>query len=111
MDDDIREDGIVELEIDGMLDLHTFSPKDIKHLVPDYLDACLKKNISEVRIIHGKGRGVLKRTVHSLLEKLPCVVSFTLATRDQGNWGATIVELRAPDNKSEAAVETEAEKR
>ena len=88
------DDAAVELEIDGTLDLHTFSPKDLKYLIPDYLDACLEKNITEVRIIHGKGKGVLRRTVHSLLEKLPCVATFQLATREHGNWGATLVKLR-----------------
>lgn len=93
-DDSHNNEGIVELEIDGILDLHTFSPRDIKYLIPDYLDACLEKNITEVRIIHGKGKGVLRRSVHSLLEKYPGVESFSLATRDQGNWGATIVKLK-----------------
>ncbi|MCG6931299.1 MAG: Smr/MutS family protein, partial [Desulfofustis sp.] len=65
MNDDNRVPETVEMVIDGVLDLHTFSPKDLKHLIPDYLDACLQKNITEVRIIHGKGRGVLRRTVHS----------------------------------------------
>lgn len=97
---DLDEEAVVELEIDGVLDLHTFSPKDLKFLIPDYLEACLEKNITEVRIVHGKGKGVLRRTVHSLLEKLPCVVSYELATREQGNWGATIVELQTPTAKS-----------
>lgn len=95
------EEGVVELEIDGILDLHNFSPKDLKYLIPDYLNACLEKNITEVRIIHGKGKGVLRRTVHSLLEKNPCVGSYSLATRDQGNWGATIVKLKMiPEGES-----------
>lgn len=110
MENEIREESIVELEIDGILDLHTFSPKDVKYLVPDYLDACLQKNITEVRIIHGKGKGVLRRTVHSLLEKLPCVASFQLATRDEGNWGATIVELSAHKVSSKTDVDNGLEK-
>lgn len=95
MVDDFTDEGEpVELEIDGTLDLHTFSPKDLKYLIPDYLDECVKKNIFEVRIIHGKGKGVLRRTVHSLLEKQPLVESFQLAVKDKGNWGATIVTLK-----------------
>jgi DNA-nicking Smr family endonuclease len=86
-------DDVVKIEIDGVLDLHHFSPKEIKFLIPDYLDECLQKNIYEVRIIHGKGRGVLRRTVASILERLPCVVSYRLADQHQANWGATIVSI------------------
>lgn len=95
MAEDIDEfEPVVELEINGTLDLHPFSPRDVKYLVPDYLAACLEKNITEVRIIHGKGTGVLRRTVHALLAKHPDVSSFRLATRDHGNWGATVAVLR-----------------
>jgi len=85
-----------QLPIDGVLDLHTFNPRDIKHLVPDYLAACQERGIFEVRIIHGKGIGNLRRTVHSMLSKNPEVVSFTLDHPEYGGWGATIVQLRRP---------------
>lgn len=84
----------VTIEIDGTLDLHTFSPKEIKDLVPYYLSLCLEKKIYEVRIIHGKGIGALRDTVHSLLKKIPEVASFRLAGEAGGGWGATLVELR-----------------
>lgn len=84
----------IEIEIDGTLDLHHFSPGDLKHLIPDYLSECHKKGITEIRIIHGKGRGVLRRTVHSLLANLPVVQSFRLAPEDRGGWGATLVRLK-----------------
>ncbi len=87
------EEEIIHLPIDGTLDLHTFSPKDIQYLVPDYLEECRRLNILQVRIIHGKGRGVLRRTVHSILEKLDYVRSFRLAGEEGGSWGATLVEL------------------
>ena len=83
-----------ELPIDGTLDLHTFDPRDVKDLVPDYLAACRGKGILQVRIIHGKGIGTLQRTVSSLLERLPFVVSFHRADVTAGGWGATIVILR-----------------
>lgn len=82
----------VQLPIDGILDLHFFNPKEIKDLIPDYIEACLEKDITSIRIIHGKGKGVLRRTVHSLLEKNPHVKSYRLAD-DRSSWGATLVEL------------------
>jgi DNA-nicking Smr family endonuclease len=82
------------MPIDGVLDLHTFSPRDVKDLVPDYLDECRNRGIFHVRIIHGKGIGNLRRTVHSILSKHPLVLSFTLDHPQYGGWGATIVYLR-----------------
>ncbi|MBO6620926.1 MAG: Smr/MutS family protein [Balneola sp.] len=83
----------VELPIDGILDLHLFSPKELGDLIPDYIEACLEKGIYSIRIIHGKGKGVLRRTVHSLLDKNEFVVSYRLAD-DRSSWGATLVELK-----------------
>ena len=87
---------IIEVPIDGILDLHNFSPKDLKFLIPDYLEECRKNNIFRVRIIHGKGIGNLRRTVHSILKKNPAVQSFRLAGESGGSWGATLVDLRKP---------------
>lgn len=94
MTDQFDEDFSVILEIDGTLDLHHFSPKDVKTLVPDYLLECLQKEIYEVRIIHGKGKGVLRRTVHSILSRLDYVADFRLDDKMLGNWGATVVLLK-----------------
>jgi DNA-nicking Smr family endonuclease len=94
----------VELPIDGALDLHTFHPREVKDLVPEYLAACRAKGILEVRIIHGKGTGALRRTVHAVLDRLPEVVSYRLAEEDRGSWGATLVVL-APDDEDSPPVD------
>lgn len=86
-------DDAIELPIDGVLDLHTFSPKDVKELLQDYISACREKDIFEIRVIHGKGTGALRKTVHSILEKMPDVESFRTAAEDAGGWGATLVQL------------------
>ncbi|HSA94482.1 MAG TPA: Smr/MutS family protein [Acidobacteriota bacterium] len=84
----------VEIPIDGVLDLHTFSPKEVKDLVPEYIGECLRRGLFEIRIIHGKGTGTLKAIVHSLLKKDPRVASFKDADLGAGSWGATIVRLK-----------------
>lgn len=85
----------IEIPIDGTLDLHTFHPGEVKDLVPDYLAACRERGILQVRIIHGKGTGALRRTIHALLDRLPEVDSYQLAGEDAGGWGATIVRLKS----------------
>ncbi len=82
-----------ELPIDGTLDLHTFHPKDLGSLIPDYIQACIEKEIYHIRIIHGKGTGNLRRSVHALLERNPYVESYSLAG-DKSGWGATVADLK-----------------
>ena len=84
----------VPLPIDGVLDLHTIQPREVKDVLLAYLDACQQQGILEVRVIHGKGIGNLQRTVHSILEKHPMVISFAQASQLYGGAGATIVRLR-----------------
>lgn len=84
------QDDIIEMPIDGTLDLHTFNPKDVKELVPAYLDACLERGITEVNIIHGKGKGVLRDIIRAVLDQHPRVDSYTYGN----SWGATYVTLK-----------------
>ncbi len=97
-------DDPIQLPVDGVLDLHTFRPSEVKDLVPDYLDACRERGILNVRIIHGKGIGHLRRTVHALLARHPAVASFALDYPEFSGWGATLVRLKpapaaaAPEN-------------
>lgn len=82
----------VELEIGDELDLHTFHPRDVAALVPDYLEAAATRGFVDVRIIHGKGTGTLRRIVESALKRSPLVDSFQPSER--GGWGATLVRLK-----------------
>jgi DNA-nicking Smr family endonuclease len=95
--DDI--DGLepVAIPIEGVLDLHTVRPSEVKDIVPDYLAECRKRGILEVRLIHGKGMGVQRRTVQTVLGRLPEVAGFRTADEGRGGWGATIVFLKPPD--------------
>lgn len=89
----MNDRGPAEYPIDGTLDLHTFRPADVKDLVPEYVRACREKGILDIRIIHGKGTGSLRRAVHSILNTLADVESYRLAG-DSSGWGATIVRLK-----------------
>jgi DNA-nicking Smr family endonuclease len=85
---------VVRIPVEDWIDLHTFFPKEIPSLLEEYLWECEKKGFKEVRIIHGKGKGVQMNIVHSFLEKSPLVESFKLAPLEAGSWGATIAVLK-----------------
>lgn len=90
---DASDEAPLELPINGELDLHTFKPSDVGELVPDYIEACLERKIRRVRIIHGKGIGSLRETVHAILRRDQRVLRFELAGAGEGGWGATIAYL------------------
>jgi dsDNA-specific endonuclease/ATPase MutS2 len=85
----------IEFEISDELDLHTFRPAEVGELVPDYIELCLEKGITRVRIIHGKGIGTLRTTVHAILKRDPRVERFAPAGPAEGGWGATVVRLKS----------------
>jgi len=99
-DDDSDEDepfdpeAPVIIELGDTLDLHHFRPGEIKDLIPDFLDDAATKGYAEVRIIHGKGTGALRRGVHAILDRHPRVASYRQAD-DRSAWGATIVVLKS----------------
>ena len=81
------------LPITGELDLHAFAPRDVPSVVEEYLLACRERGILQVRVVHGRGKGVQRALVRRLLAQLEGVASFREAPPDAGGWGATIVEL------------------
>ncbi len=80
----------VELPIEDTIDLHSFQPKEIEDLVKEYLYQVLEKGYREVRIIHGRGAGVQRNIVHSILRKEARVISF----HDAPDLGSTVVVLK-----------------
>jgi DNA-nicking Smr family endonuclease len=96
--EEFAEPEAVEMPIDGTLDLHTFHPRDVKTLLPDYFQACQERGLYQVRVVHGKGTGALRRSVHALLDRLEEVDSYRLGGMGEGSWGATLVELRRPES-------------
>lgn len=82
-----------KIPIDGILDLHTFRPGEVKDLLPEYLRECRRLGIFQVRIIHGKGKGEMRRLVHAILARSAIVRHFRLAPGNAGGWGATLVDL------------------
>ena len=84
----------VVVPIDGVLDLHTFAPGELNGLMQDYIDACLESDIYDLRIIHGKGSGVMRSRVHAWLKNDARVHGFEDAPAEAGGWGATLVTLK-----------------
>jgi DNA-nicking Smr family endonuclease len=84
----------IKIPIEDTLDLHTFRPQEAGDLLYDYFSECIRVGIYSVKVIHGKGSGVLKKRVQGILKKNPLVESFTDAPPEAGGWGATLVELK-----------------
>ncbi|MDX1642902.1 MAG: Smr/MutS family protein [Thermoanaerobaculia bacterium] len=91
------EDDLVVLPITDVLDLHSFPPSEVRDVVTEYLDEAHRHGLDELRIIHGRGIGVQRRSIRALLERHPRVVSFGDAPAEAGGWGATLVRLRSDE--------------
>ena len=89
----------VRLEITDVFDLHTIAPRDVKRVVEEYLLEARRAKFPSVRIIHGKGRGVQRRAVQSILSRTPFVISWTDAPPHSGGWGATVVHLKVEEDE------------
>lgn len=88
------DDEIAVLEIEDSIDLHGFQPKDVRSVVEEYLLAAHERGFREVRLIHGRGRGVQRASVQALLQRHSLVESFRDAPAARGGWGATVVHLK-----------------
>ncbi|CAN5384839.1 hypothetical protein BH10ACI3_BH10ACI3_29010 [soil metagenome] len=84
---------LVEIEITDSIDLHSFSPKDIRAVVEAYLAEAHKKGFAVVRIVHGKGVGIQREIVRKVLSETDFVKKFKNAPEFSGSWGATIADL------------------
>jgi dsDNA-specific endonuclease/ATPase MutS2 len=95
-DDDDTNHGaeIFVMPIEDSIDLHGFQARDVLAVVADYLEEAAKLGFREVRLIHGRGKGVQRASVQALLAGHPLVASFRNAPAARGGWGATIAELR-----------------
>ena len=87
----------VRVPIEDSIDLHPFAPKDIPSVVESYLEAAREAGFEEVRVIHGRGKGVQKERVRQVLARSEHVAHFEEATSDRGGFGATVVKLKGPD--------------
>jgi DNA-nicking Smr family endonuclease len=88
------DDEPVRIPIEDALDLHAFAPRDVPAVVWDYLEAAHARGFVEVRLIHGRGIGVQRTIVQSLLARHPLVAAFADAPPERGGRGATLVRLR-----------------
>lgn len=84
----------VRIPITDVFDLHTVPPRDVAPIVEEYLEEAHRLGLKALRIIHGRGIGVQREIVRSILAKTPFVESFSDAPLEAGGWGATVVTLR-----------------
>jgi dsDNA-specific endonuclease/ATPase MutS2 len=97
--DEIPEEVVVPIE--DSIDLHPFRPNEIRSVVESYLEEALAAGFSEVRLIHGRGIGVQREIIRSLLSRHPRVDSYRDAPSERGGWGATVVRLTSGGSGSD----------
>jgi dsDNA-specific endonuclease/ATPase MutS2 len=91
---DAPGDEPVQMPIEDAIDLHTFAPRDVASVVEEYLYEAQARGFREVRVIHGRGKGVQRQVVRGVLSRHPAVASFGDAPATRGGWGATLVWLK-----------------
>lgn len=84
----------IRIELTDVFDLHTISPRDVERVVHEYLLEAHRAGFQSVRIIHGKGQGVQRRLVHSILARTPFIRDWADAPPQSGGWGATVAHLK-----------------
>ena len=99
-DHEETEDGVGVIAIEDAIDLHGFQPREIPEVVKSYLEAAVENGLTEVRLIHGRGKGVQRQRVREVLARHPDVVDFGDAPAHRGGWGATIASLAAPSDRT-----------
>src|SRR4030095_1408220 len=92
---------MVTIEFSDVIDLHSIPPRQVRAVVEDYIDEAHRRGASFVRIIHGKGIGVQREVVRSVLQRADYVIDFRDAPGEAGAWGATVVTLRVDDAPSD----------
>lgn len=105
-DDDPAGEAIPEeivLPLEDWIDLHAFRPREIRSVVASYLQQALDAGFTEVRLVHGRGIGVQREIVRSLLQHHPAVTAFFDAPPERGGWGATVVRLTGGGGEGPAA--------
>ena len=88
------ESEVKVLQIEDSIDLHGFQPADVPNVVVDYLEEALARGFSEVRLIHGRGKGVQRARIREILRDHPRVQAYSDAPAPRGGWGATVVWLK-----------------
>ncbi|MFY9556959.1 MAG: Smr/MutS family protein [Blastocatellia bacterium] len=84
---------VVTVAFQDVIDLHSIPPRQVRAVVEDYIEEAHRRQIRRVRIIHGKGIGVQREMVRSILARSSYILDFQDAPAEAGGWGATVVTL------------------
>lgn len=98
---------ILEIPVDGELDLHAFAPADVAQVVRDYVEACRERGVVHLRLVHGRGKGVQRARVRHVLGSIAGIVEIRDASPAAGGWGATLARLEPLPSVEEAARDRE----